>query len=235
MNNENQKLEELVERKILEAKLIIAEKRLLYALTIGAALLSLFGVIVPIWITSSSSKLSEKELEAMQSKVDQSILGMENRFQELAGQLRTPTLSCFFDDRELGGAVLTFESNVSKTVDVRLINTGTGPAEKIRIRLYISKAEEELGGISYDSVWEKQESSDEPGYPVMLQRVFGNKGYDLDRLNAKDSVPLPIYNLNFQNFKDSPVPVLLKLYYGQSEPKRIQFTVMVESQRVPRL
>jgi gas vesicle protein len=73
---EKPEIEELIAKRVAEAKLDVAEKRLQFVLKFGGALggglLVIFGVLIPIIMTERSS-----------SRLDKAIQGMENSVQEM--------------------------------------------------------------------------------------------------------------------------------------------------------
>lgn len=69
-------VELLIDKKISDAKLLSAEKRLGFTLAIGATLLTVFGIIIPLLLVFQSS-----------NKVDSAIQRMEDRLTQLTDKL----------------------------------------------------------------------------------------------------------------------------------------------------
>jgi len=207
---EKKEIEELIEKKVLEAKLQASETRLQLVLWLGAILITLLGVVVPIWQTNTSTE-----------KVDKAIEAMENRFKELAGtQLQRPELECYINSNKLEGSVLSFTPDQSRILELR--NLGDGPARNIKIRLYINdKQKLDDYGIQYD--WQFLELNDEPEF----SKAFEFR-QSIDYLDPKNSIPL---QFGIQTLKGEPLQTsaLLKIYYGQPEPKKVLFSVDVKS------
>lgn len=71
-----------VRRMLAETEKGVSEGRLRFVLCIGTAIFALFGLIVPIWQTNTSSE-----------KVDKDIKDVETKFEKLAGEeLRKPDI-----------------------------------------------------------------------------------------------------------------------------------------------
>jgi hypothetical protein len=69
-------IELLIDKKISDAKLLAAEKRIGFTLAIGATLLTVFGIIIPLLLVFQSS-----------SRVDSAIQRMEDRLTQLTDKL----------------------------------------------------------------------------------------------------------------------------------------------------
>lgn len=61
-------INDLVEKKILEAKLEIADKKFNFLILIAGGLLAIFGIIVPIWWANTSSDKVDKSIALMNSE-----------------------------------------------------------------------------------------------------------------------------------------------------------------------
>lgn len=90
---DKEEVEIIVSDRISHARLELAEKRLNFLLwfggTVGGAVLVIFGIILPIWLTGSSTQ-----------RIDNAIESMERRFEELVGkQLRKPLIECFYQKK----------------------------------------------------------------------------------------------------------------------------------------
>ncbi len=218
----DKRIDNKISAEVSKAKLEISESRLRFALWFGAALFTIAGVIIPIWITGTSS-----------TRVDRAIEEMEERFEKLAGtQLREPDLQCFIDGQTLEGNVLTIDIQSKEWPLIRVQNSGTAPAEKINLRLLVDK-----DGFRYSSIragelyginiwWQPLEYIDEEGFIKAYDMEYEHK-----LLNAKDSF---IFDLKVQKekpkqkFEKVQIRALLKIfYYRTPEPKKIPFTIVV--------
>src|SRR6185436_26935 len=124
---EKQEVEDLIEKRITETKLVVTEIRLQSFTKIGGGLLALFGIIIPMWVTNRSA-----------DKVDTAVADMQRQFKELSGvQLRKPSLECLLDGKSLEGSVLNFSTD-HRTFNIELRNSGDAPAGNIRVRLYVN-------------------------------------------------------------------------------------------------
>ena len=206
---EKKEIEELVEKKILEAKLVVSEKRVQFVLwilgAIGGLLLAVFGVIVPMWQTSTSTK-----------KVDTAIQEMRERFKELAGiQLRKPDLECFVDGKNLENAVLAIVEG--KESLFMLKNTGDAPTSNIQIRLYMAADQRvTLGHTKY--FW----------HPVNSDDIGFSKAFRLDHVWLDAGEPFSFDIILYVESEEIQVPAMFRFYYGQPKPKEIRFTMNVK-------
>ena len=210
------KVEALIDKKILEAKLVITEKRLQYFLVLGAALFAIFALILPMYLTYQSTE-----------KVDKAIEKFERRFEELAGkQVLKPEIDCLINGKSLENTVLIFDKqNNSRSFLIR--NEGAGVAIFVRIRLYLDCRDKDLERDFANTSWFYADFNDKPGFKYMLEL---NQTYD--HIAPKDavSVDLRIRNLHIRN-ADIESPALLVIFYGEPEPKEIPFTFKIDSSR----
>jgi hypothetical protein len=208
---DKQEVEQLVEKRITEAKLAVTETRLQTLTWIASGLLALFGVIIPLWLTNRSA-----------DKVDAAVADMQKQFKELAGvQLRKPSLECLLDGKSLEGSTLNFsESHRTHTIELR--NSGDAPAGNIRIRLYTNFVE---GVEIWDdqTQWQSLPYCDEPTYSRAFE-VY-QPGLSIDPQEARPiRITLPIEQIQKTNF-----PALLKIFYEQPQPRRYVFAINIGS------
>lgn len=229
---DKQGIEILVENKIKDAKLELSERRfqlseqrLKFALSlvlgIGALLLTAFGLIVPLLISMQSTK-----------KVDQAIQNMERKFEQLAGlQLRKPEIQVYLDGERLEGSLLQFINGEPEEHDLQIKNIGDARAEIVALYIYVGKNVSSaempdhlftgpMGVLSGDYI---RVVSDELEYP----RTFKTYFEPIVVLDPKDYSHISLRRYpSFEELPDQTVPLLLKIFYGQPEPKRIMFSVI---------
>jgi hypothetical protein len=209
-NLSNKNIELLIDKKIAEAKLIIAEKRLNYLMAFGAALLTIFGIVLPLFLTQTST-----------NRVNQAIERMDDKFNELAGkQLRKPKIVCYIDGNRLVNSVIHFDpSNLQKTILIK--NEGDGTADYIRIRLYINYKDDALIRDLGNSGFWKRNISDKPAFSTML--IYERD--DINLLPAKDSIPVKFWMQNPHLRKSSvQTAAILMIFYGEPVPIEVPFT-----------
>jgi len=204
---EREEVERIVSEKINHIGLQYAEKRLNFLLWFGGALLGLFGVILPMWLTSSSTE-----------RVDKEILSMEKRFEELAGkQLRRPLIECSYENKSLEGQVVDLSVDASHSTPIIIRNVGDGPTPYMDFRLYLA-LDEPMPNLSI-SWWNPLEFCDEPGYT----RAFDYTS-SAQRLHPKGSFGLKLGQWGSAK-KGSSAQALLKVYYGEQEPRIVKWSV----------
>ena len=223
----NEQIEDRIKRHIAEARFDASEKRNSLILTFFGIVIVIFGAILPYVLTTRA--------------IDE----MKENFEKLAStQLRKPDIECFLGGNKLDGQTLTFASDKREVYDVILKNTGDAKAENIKMRMFFSKEREILGVINVDYPWVELtyevpgtspnpdyiQYSDEPGFFVALGYIFSdgtNQSQRLSSLDATEEFPFRISNLNFQAYKNKPIQALLKIYYGEPNPKRIPFNILI--------
>jgi hypothetical protein len=200
-----------VENMILEAKLDISESRFKLILYLAGGFLALFGVMLPLFLSWDSS-----------GRVDKAIEKMENSFKELAGtQLRKPDIECYFKGEKLNNRTLSFD--YYKDLDIEVRNTGNAITKDLQFYFYISDVPENdiyLSGGWWDEIGKL---SDEPTFPNSYK--YAGVLY----LNPKETFKIP-FTFTTSDNKGSKASVLLKIYYGQPEPKKIPFNIIIKSQ-----
>lgn len=219
---ESKIVETLIEKKILEAKLVVTESRLNHVLVLAGVFLTVFGILLPLWIANSSSDKSEKAVAAMEDKTDRAIDKMEARFRELSGTaLRKPELDCFIDGKKLDGAVLQFSPNKRQRI-VEVRNLGDAPARNIYIRIY-SNLQTAFARFVPDARYEiyTLRENDEEGLFKYAHSVEEGVG----SLDTKDSIR---FTLRVDgDLQSTNVVGLIKILYEQPEPKRVSFNIVV--------
>jgi hypothetical protein len=212
----NEDLELLIDKKIAEAKLVVAEKRLNYLLAIGAALFAIFGTIIPLFLTEQSS-----------DRVDRSIETMEKKFDELAGKkLRKPEIQCFIDESQLVHSVVRFDHS-NKTRNIVIRNVGDGTAEFIKVKLYIQSKTNYFDKNSSDyRTWQEVES-DKTHFDMVL--LSEGSAFPMDKhfyLAAKDTMT---FSLSVKRDLVMPaatiiVDAILVVFYGEPNYLEVPFS-----------
>lgn len=73
---EKDEIKEFVDRKLAEAKLEVAEKRLQFVMWVAGALVAIFGVFLPLWLTNRSSDKVDNALQQMRQESNQTSQGL---------------------------------------------------------------------------------------------------------------------------------------------------------------
>jgi hypothetical protein len=202
----------LIDSKIETAKLVICEKRFNYLLSLSGAALAIFGIFLPFYLAYQNSE-----------RVDKSIERMDNNFKELEGrQMRKPALSCFVDGKILEESTIIFSRN-NKNKIIEIKNTGDWTASDFKCYLYIKMPRGVSLGQRFLYDWEPIENNDESlAYDLKMELLIPNDY----KLPAKDLFHIKLEpNFNNINNGDIQVSVLLKIFYGESEPKNIPFYI----------
>ncbi|MEI8062817.1 MAG: hypothetical protein WCH84_01990 [Verrucomicrobiota bacterium] len=217
-----QEVERIVDKKVLETKLTITESRLNHFFVLAGVFLTIFGIIVPLFWSFNSSEKTEKAIDRMAVATDKAIAQMKDDFQKLAGTaLRKPILDCFVDGKRLEGGVLRLgpSSRRSRTIEIR--NHGDAPAKNMQVRFYhnlnaIVSEDWNLFGGSWAEI-----TSDEPNF--QKESRFHSP---FDPLDPKDKAEIPIGLVAVQSMPTNST-ALLKIFYEQTEPIQIGFTIVV--------
>ena len=219
------KIEELVDKKILEAKLIITEKRLSFVLFLMAGIVAVFGIFLPMYQSNLLENKTEKAISQMQKEFDQ-IVGK---------QLREPELKCFLNGRDLTNQTIEFVSSYVKkgTIERSIVikNIGEKMVPNFEVYLYY-KSNNGNTKISY---------SNHPNFYMYNQANLD--GYDICykmwdesfKIHPTDSFSLVIYNPIHRKGKDDvdiiELSCLMKVYYDQLEPLEVPFKIIVKNEK----
>jgi hypothetical protein len=198
-----------VDRKIETAKLVILEKRFNYLLSVGAAALAIFGILLPLYLVYQNNE-----------RVDKAIERMDNNFKELAGrQLRKPLLTCLVDGNNLENNTITFQGGGQKIIEIK--NIGDGTAEYFDYYIYIKNPHDSSLSpyiLGYD--WHQVEFNDESAFDLKFtQRIRSDIKFPARDLTHIRLLP------DFVNQKKFEVQALLKIFYGEPEPKLVPFVI----------
>jgi len=164
--------------------------------------------------------------EKQQKQIDQSIVAMNQKFDELSGlQLRKPVLECFVNGGKLHGAAVTLSMRdingvIYGTFDV--YNSGDAPAKNVQIRLYADLDISSAMLEGHYSDWVQMEIKDETNYA----RAYRYESI-IESIEPKDKEHLFI--AAYPNDLKSPsYKALLKIFYGQPDPKMCLFRVEIK-------
>ena len=193
-------IEQLIDKKIAEAKLEVSEKRLRFLITLGGAGLIIFGIILPIFLTINSTSR------------------LESQFKELAGtQLRRPMVECFSNGANLND--LTFDIPIyTEKHFIEVKNTGDAIANGVRLLLFIDY-HMEVEPISNGTGWRRLSFVEEPNYKYAFEFP-----YSIDFLDPKESKPIPL-SIWTSEKNTGAMQAYLKVYYGQPEPTTYRFRI----------
>ena len=72
-------IEQLIDRKIAEAKLEVSEKRLHYALYLAGAFLTIFGILLPLYQTYRSADKIDSAIQRMEDRINESTRESSNK------------------------------------------------------------------------------------------------------------------------------------------------------------
>lgn len=205
-------VEQLVEKKVLQAKLTVTESRLNHVLVLAGFILTVFGILVPLWLANTSAERTDRAIERM-----------EARFRELAGTaLRKPDLDCFVGGKPLDGAVIRFSPRQREQF-IAVRNVGDAPARNVRIYVYSNLAND-FSSFSGDSRWQvgKVVSPDQAKFSSAYV-VYSEGRENLGSIDPKDGYE---FKLSLQgDVGTTNTAALIKVYYEQPEPKQVEFTI----------
>lgn len=213
LEKENTRL--LIEKKALETKLEVSETRLRFILVFGAAFLTFFGAVLPMWLTNRSA-----------DKVDRAIDRMEARFEKLAGhQLRKPDIECYLEGKGLGGSVLEIRELDDKSF-IQVKNTGDRIASTLQVALLTKKDV----GLYIGGNFGAWAVSDVPGFDYVYRYRAAEHGVGLMPLNPGDFAQIE-FRPRTSAIPQLETEAILKIYYGEPEPKIFRFTIKLGKQQ----
>lgn len=73
---EKDEIENVVDKKLAEAKLDVAEKRLQFVIWTAGVILAVFGVVLPLWQTNRASDKIDNALQQMRQEINQTSQGL---------------------------------------------------------------------------------------------------------------------------------------------------------------
>ncbi len=219
----------LIDKKIADAKLTVLGKQHRIFVLIAAGALALFGVFVPFYMTDRTT-----------DKVDKAVEKMEERFEALSGlQLRKPELECVTSKgTTLQNATLEFTSD-RNTNTIFLRNIGEKPVDGsvIHLKLFIKPDfPDEISYFGNNPNWQRLDLLD-PDIIEKKEFTYGLRAtpfyiYDYKYLiHAKDFVHFDIH-LSFDHFIElapRDYQALLFVYYGEPEPVQYSFNISIRN------
>ncbi len=208
---DKEEVEGIISERINQAKLEVAENRLHFLLWFGGAVIAVFAVLVPLWLTNKST-----------DKTDKAIQSMEKRFEELVGkQLRRPIIECSYQDKNLEEQSIDCFVGASKSISsITIRNIGDGSTSLIYCQLYL--ASDELPSNNFEIIWWHllPESDESPEYTLVYDYV------DTGKFLLHPQMSFPLRSGQWSGFKkESQAKALLKVYYGEPEPKIVKFSI----------
>ena len=215
---DKQSIELFIDKKIADAKLTIADRRLNILLSIGAAFLAIFGILIPLFLSQQS-----------ESKVERAIEKMESDFNNLAGkQLRRPKIACYIEGKNLlnNTVYLGFEDERRKTIEIK--NVGDGSTENVKMSLYVNSSNDEFDRFCYFDYFSKDSLNDKPEFKWYYR--YMNYSFVLP---AKDSFPISIEAVNTHLLKqeEATATAILRVFYGEPTPEEIPFSIKIEKKK----
>ena len=218
--------EVLIDKKIADAKLSIADRQIKFLVSFGAIAITVFGIIIPLWQSFQTVDRIDKAIKSGEAKIDQTIFKMESKFNELSGKLsQKPDISSYVDGSDLTNNIIhmSFKSNNEKEIVIE--NSGEGTAEFIKMRLYVDCPDDYFHSYFYieKPIREDYFHNDDPNYKWHYV-------YDIDPLPfpAKDTILIRFRIGGMgDNLKEEKTiaKAYLKVFYGESTPKKIPFTI----------
>jgi hypothetical protein len=204
-------MQQFVATKVAEAKMDAAESRFRTYAAIVTILLAVVGIGLPIY-----------QLIASDRRIDQAIQRMDQQFAQLAGkQLRKPKIECTVDGKDLLNSTVVCDVTAPRKF-LKIYNAGDGTADFVKMRLFVKSKDEAVKMAFSCAEWGDDNVSIDPEY----QSVFLYR-HQFDRLAAQDFVSIPLVSCQPQEGPTSGTKVvaLMKLSFGEAEPKQIPFTV----------
>lgn len=219
-NFDREKIELLIDKKIAEAKLDVSEKRQRHLITIGATLVTIVGLALPIATAYINT-----------DRVDKAIVELESRFQEVIGrQSFKPAIECLVNDEPIAGSTLSEDHSQIEPSVIVIRNSGQASA-KIRIVIFIKAPEDSLNVICHAygidgsptviNVWQNSRSSS-PGYDGAYEYYLGTE------LEPSDSIPIDIRFSAQQTYLRRLVPAMIRIFYGEPEPRDYRFNILIK-------
>ena len=204
-----------VENMILQTKVDIAKEKIHWILFFFV----LLGIVYPIVNTFYQGNQVDKKLEYI-----------ETRFKELAGkQLRKPKIVCKIDNEPLLDNVLLITQSDGAHIDyIDVYNEGDGVSGPINAYLYFNELPEKTYVNYHDLIWYNFDWVELPSEnkKYRYKNAIGKKNH----LSPKDIFNIGISFVNQSEKEMVDFKAMLKIYYGESKPVEVPFTVRVPKQ-----
>ncbi len=213
-------IDEKIDKKILNAKLEMSESRVKFFMALGAGIVAVLGVIVPLLISILSSA-------GVDRRVDREIDNMRRDFERLANiQLRAPAIDAFVNGQQLENYTFTFVHGKYLESPIILKNVGDAPADNIRVRLYLNESGQETQFYIADN-WRELDFVDETDYKNAFLYEYDDPRY----LRPGNSLSFD-FEVQTSALEDNEPErhgkAVLKVFYDQPEPSRIEFNIVVK-------
>lgn len=251
---DEKEIQNLIERKISEAKLHIADSRFNYLVLIAGGLLAVFGIIVPIWQANTSAEKVDKALAEMKSEFKE--------FVEASGKLAdkheariekyTQDANSFFNSSndKIDKEIETLDTKFKELAGVQLRKPNL-------VCLYKGKSIEnitlEFNNLDNDYTFEIKNLGDAPAKNIYARAYLQtnenvslyhdfdpqyfsdepeySKAFELrtffNSIDPKDYRPVR-FDVSTESTKEMIIPVLFKVYYEQPEPIRYNFNIKIK-------
>ena len=216
-------IEALIEKKLVDAKLHVTESRVNWLLAFMAGFATLFGLVVPLWLTGSNVE-----------KVDKAIQNMENRFKELAAdQLRSAEISCEFEGRPLLNARVSVTANKADDQNpsgrISLRNIGDRSAGEVRVYLLLPLLPPGIRVAVWDPIrgselaerWETDDGRQSTKYELLRT----------SSLHAKRDLSFWLAVWGPPKVQETELPATLEIFYDAPEPLRIPFSIRILAEK----
>jgi hypothetical protein len=193
--------------EVANAKVDIAESRLRHLTIVGAIIVGLTGVVVPILLTSSNT-----------SRVDTAISEMNAKFDKLAAiQLRQPDIHCLGNGKPIENSSVSLDPK-SEDFMLELLNTGSGSAYSVETFLYFD-SKDSIFVSNWGIGWYPHQTSDDPNFSQQFEYTGAHN------FNAKRTWAL---KTRIQIFAPAGTKIgaKLKVYSLDSGPWEFPFTVV---------
>ncbi len=257
---DEKEINNLVEKKILEAKLDISDKRFNYLVILAGGLLAIFGLIFPIWQANTSTEKVDKAIEEMRTElklsseknekeISRSSIEAKEQLREMIS-LQSDYLNMSSDQiekeiqsfesrfKELAGTqlrkpILICQQNGRTIGNSQLTFNNNNTVHTFELK--------NIGEATAKNIFAKIYLSTDKDIQLWgnFERQYYsdeptyNKVYVLNSLfDSIDPKDSKPFDINISNETKGSivVPALLKIYYEQPEPIVYNFTIKIDSE-----
>ena len=239
---EQKEIEELVKKEVLKAKLEVTEKRLNYLLIIVGGFLTVFGFLLPLLLSNTSSNKVDMAIEKLDAKTEKMQTEVYSRGIESEKRIKESVKDII---SQQNSALTTISNNAEKTIKetkeqvqtitasslnwnnliLELLNDGDAPTRSVKAVMYFKK-ESKIKMFTVGQYW--------MGLGVGEEKEFTHsyeyRSNDLNIIDAKYSTPISLEIEVDENIKYAKEEVLLKVFFGQPEPARFAFFLEIKRQ-----